>query len=123
MIDQHNLEKDQQLIRTAYNAFNDRDIDAILKLMDPKVKWPKAWEGDYVVGHEEIRAYWKRQWAEINPKVTPIRFTKREDGSLEVEVDQLVKDLEGNVVFDGKVLHVHLIENHIIKQMDIESME
>jgi hypothetical protein len=112
--------KDQELIKNAYAAFNARDIDAVLKIMHHNVKWPKAWEGDYAHGHNEVRAYWERQWKEIDPKVTPVGFKIRENGTLEVEVDQLVKDLEGNIIFDGKVTHVYLIRDGLLLQMDIE---
>jgi hypothetical protein len=110
----------QKLITNAYAAFNARDIDAVLQVMHPEVKWTKAWEGDYAHGYDEVRAYWQRQWKEINPRVTPVGFREREDGTLEVEVDQLVKDLEGNVLFDGKVLHVYVINNGLLQQMDVE---
>lgn len=112
--------KNQELIKSAYAAFNARDIDAILLVMHPEVKWAKAWEGNYAIGHDEVRAYWQRQWKEIDPKVTPVGFRERENGTLEVEVDQLVKDLEGTVLFDGKVKHIYVIENSLLKQMDIE---
>jgi len=35
----------------------------------------------------------------MNPNVTPIGFHERANGTLEVEVDQLVKDLNGNISF------------------------
>jgi ketosteroid isomerase-like protein len=111
----------QELIQNAYQAFNARNIDALLQVMHPQVKWPRAWEGDYAHGHEEVRAYWERQWQEINPMVTPVAFRDRPDGALEVEVDQLVKDLEGNIIFDGKVGHVYRIKDGLIEQMDIET--
>jgi ketosteroid isomerase-like protein len=114
--------KNQELIKHAYTSFNARDVDAILRVMDPNVKWPRAWVGDYANGHDEVRAYWERQWKEIDPKVTPVGFRERENGTLEVEVDQLVKDLEGNVLFDGKVRHVYLIVRGIIQRMDIEAI-
>jgi len=110
----------EQLIRQAYIAFNARNIDAVLSLMSPDVKWPKAWEGDYAHGHAEVRAYWERQWKEINPIVTPVGFKERVDGTLAVEVDHLVKDLEGIVVFNGKVLHVYTIADGLIERMEIE---
>jgi hypothetical protein len=119
-MDEEQIIKNEQLIKYAYAAFNARDIDAILQVMDPRVKWPKAWEGDYANGHDEVRAYWERQWKEIDPKVTPVSFRERENGTLEVEVNQLVKDLEGNVVFDGKVLHIYTIEKGLLQHMDIE---
>jgi hypothetical protein len=113
--------KNQELINNAYASFNARDIDAILQVMHPAVKWTKAWEGDYANGHEEVRAYWERQWKEIDPKVTPVGFRERANGKLEVEVDQLVKDLEGNIIFDGKVTHVYVIHDGLIQKMDVES--
>jgi ketosteroid isomerase-like protein len=112
--------KNQELIKNAYAAFNARDIDAILLVMHPEVKWPRAWEGDYAYGHDEVRAYWERQWKEINPNVTPVGFRERENGTLEVEVHQLVKDLEGNVLFDGKVFHIYEINDGLLQKMDIE---
>jgi len=110
----------QTLINNAYAAFNARDIDAILKVMHPEVKWPKAWEGGYANGHDEVRDYWERQWKEIDPNVTPVGFRERENGTLEVEVDQLVKDLEGNILFEGKVIHVYVITDGLLQKMDIE---
>lgn len=108
------------LIHKAYAAFNERDIDKALSTMQPDVQWSKAWEGGYISGHDEIKAYWTRQWKEINPKVEPVGFTERENGRLEVLVDQKVKDLEGNSIFDGSVKHVYTFENDLIKTMDIE---
>jgi hypothetical protein len=55
----------QTLIAQAYSAFNPRDIDGALALMSENVGWPKASEGGRVVGKEEIRAYWTRQWGRV----------------------------------------------------------
>ena len=110
----------EELIKNAYAAFNARDIDSIIRVMHPEVKWSKAWEGDYANGHDEVRAYWERQWKEIDPTVTPVGFFERENGTLEVEVDQHVEDLDGNILFDGKVKHIYVINNGLLQQMDIE---
>jgi len=110
----------KDLIQKAYAAFNERDIDTALSTMQPDVKWSKAWEGGYISGHDEIKEYWTRQWKEINPHVEPVGFNKRSNGSLEVEVHQQVKDLEGNSLFDGTVKHIYTFENGLIKTMDIE---
>jgi len=112
--------KYQSIIQKAYNGFNVRDIDKTLSTMHPDIYWPKAFEGGYVVGHEAVRDYWTRQWSEIDPKVDPVAITERPDGKVEVEVDQLVKDLEGHILFDGKVKHVYVITNGLLQRMDIE---
>ena len=88
--------------------------------MQQNVQWSKAWEGGYISGHNEIKEYWTRQWREINPKVEPVGFTERDNGSLEVLVRQKVKDLKGNSIFDGNVKHVYSFEEGLIKTMDIE---
>jgi len=108
------------LIKKAYSAFNERDIDKALSTMHPNVQWSKAWEGGYISGHDKIKEYWTRQWKEINPNVEPVGFSERQNGSLEVEVHQKVKDLQGNFIFDGTVKHVYTFEDGLIKTMDIE---
>ena len=108
------------LIKKAYSAFNSRDIDTALSTFHPEVQWPKAFEGGYVSGHDEIREYWTRQWSEINPNVEPTGFNERQDGTLEVMVHQLVKDLEGNLMFDGVVKHIYTIQDDLLRRMDIE---
>ena len=112
----------KDLIKKAYSAFNERNIDTALSTMQPNVQWSKAWEGGYISGHDEIKEYWTRQWKEINPNVEPIGFNERENGSLEVEVHQKVKDSQGNSMFDGTVKHIYTFEDGLIKTMDIELM-
>lgn len=113
----------EELIKKAYSAFNSRNIDKALSTMQPNVQWSKAWEGGYISGHSEIKEYWTRQWKEINPKVEPIGFVERTNGSLEVLVYQQVRDLNENSLFDGKVKHVYSFENGLIKTMDIELVD
>lgn len=113
----------EKVIEKAYSAFNERNIDNALSTMQKDVQWSKAWEGGYISGHDEIKQYWTRQWTEINPKVEPVGFTERENGSLEVKVHQNVKDLQGNLMFDGLVKHVYTFQDGLIKTMDIELIE
>ncbi len=110
----------KDLIKKAYAAFNARDIDRALSTMQPNVQWSKAWEGGYISGHAAIKEYWIRQWKEINPDVEPVGFHERQNGSLEVKVQQKVKDLKGNTVFEGTVKHIYTFEDGLIKTMDIE---
>ena len=110
----------EKTIKKAYSAFNERNIDNALSTMQSDVQWSKAWEGGYISGHDEIKQYWTRQWAEINPEVEPVGFTERENGSLEVKVHQNVKDLQGNLMFDGLVKHIYTFKDCLIKTMDIE---
>jgi hypothetical protein len=72
------------IIEQAYYAFNKRKIDVALALMTQDVSWPKASEGAKVVGKEEIRAYWTRQWGEFDPYVEPLAMTEEHGGKTRV---------------------------------------
>jgi hypothetical protein len=109
----------EALIAQAYSAFNRRDVEAALAVMSESVDWPKASEGGRVIGKEEIRAYWTRQWAEFDPHVEPIEVTDREAGRVDVKVHQLVKNLKGDVLSDQTLVHVFAIANGLIERMDI----
>src|SRR5271156_482738 len=106
------------LIAQAYSAFNQRNIDGALALMSENVSWPKASEGGRVVGKEEIRAYWTRQWQEFDPHVEPIEVIDRQGGKTDVRVHQLVKSLDGGVLSDSEVWHTYTISNGLIDRMD-----
>src|ERR1700760_356727 len=93
----------QTLIAHAYSAFNRRDIDGALALMSGNVSWPKASEGGRVVGKEEIRAYWTRQWKEFDPHVEPVEVFDDGAGKTRVRVHQLVKSLTGELLSDSEV--------------------
>jgi len=109
------------LIGHAYSAFNQRDIDAALALMTDDVSWPKASEGGKVIGKQEIRAYWTRQWSEFDPHVEPLAMTEEDGGRIRVKVHQLVNSLEGDVLSDSKVVHLFTLRNGLIAAMDLDN--
>src|ERR1700759_3005455 len=107
------------LIEQAYSAFNERDIDGALALMTDDVSWPKASEGGKVVGKEEIRAYWTRQWQEVDPPVDPVGGTPDAQNKMRVQVHQVGKSREGALLADGEVVHVFTMRGSLIAAMDI----
>jgi ketosteroid isomerase-like protein len=94
-------------LRRAYEAFNRRDIDAVLAHLDPDVKWPNVLEGKVLHGHDAVRDYWTAQWESIDPHVDPIDFVEAGEW-LVVRVDQVVADKQGQVVARDTVVHAHL---------------
>ena len=110
----------ERLLQRIYDAFNRREIDTVLTAMDPGVDWPNGWEGGRVHGHDEVRSYWTRQWAAVDPTVVPVGFKHESDGRISVRVQQTVKDLSGNILADGEVVHVYSFEDGLIKAMNIE---
>ena len=113
------MENTQTLMNQIYAAFNRRDIDSVLALMSANVDWPKSSEGGRIIGKDEIRAYWTRQWAGFDPHVEPLEVVDREDGKTDVKVHQLVKTLTGEVLSDQEVWHIYTIVDGLIQRMDI----
>ncbi len=109
----------RELLIQAYAAFNARDIDTVLTTMHPDVDWPNAWEGGRVHGHAGVRDYWTRQWAVLNPTVEPTGFTTDADGRTIVTVHQIVRNLDGQVLADGTVEHSYIVEDGLIRRMDV----
>jgi hypothetical protein len=110
----------QPLLRQLYQDFNARHIDAVLAHMHTDVAWPNGWEGGYVAGHDEVRAYWLRQWSQINPIVEPLSFETRADGQIAIRVHQVIKDMDGQLLGDSQLNHVYSFENGKVRTMTIE---
>lgn len=115
-----NINKAQDLLVFVYDAFNRRDIEPILALMHSNVEWPNGMEGGWVHGREGVRAYWSRQWKVLNPQVTPVSFECDEKGRVVVHVKQLVRDLDGAIIFDRIVRHIYTMKDDLINRMDIQ---
>jgi ketosteroid isomerase-like protein len=110
----------EQVLRSAYRAFNAHDIEAAIELMDPEVDWPNAWEGGRVVGRAAVRDYWNRQFAAISSKVEPEGLTEEADGSITVDVHQVVHDAStGERISDSRVRHRYRLEDGLIARMDV----
>lgn len=103
-----------------YAAFNAREIDTILEQMSGDVDWPNAWEGGRLHGTEAVRAYWLRQWSEIDPTVEPQAFTTLPDGRIVVDVRQTVRSLDGTLLAEGDVWHVYAFDGDLVARMDVE---
>lgn len=112
--------EEAQHLRELYDAFNARHVDKVLAAMASDVNWPNAWEGGRIEGREAVGSYWRRQWAELDPRVEPVTISTRSDGRLAVDVHQLVRNLEGEVIAEGRVLHVYELREGLVARMDVE---
>lgn len=113
------MTSEQEILTKAYEAFNRRDIDAVLGLMRSDVDWANGMDGGRVSGREAVREYWTRQWETLNPCVEPVNFTAEAGGRIAVTVKSVVHDLYGTIVFDGIVKHIYSFENGLVKSMEI----
>ncbi len=113
------MSQEEQLLRRAYEAFNARDVDGALALMHPDVDWPNGMEGGREVGHDAVRAYWTRQFGMIDSHVEPLGSESDADGRVVVDVRQVVRDLEGELLSDGLVQHVYTFRDGLVTHVEI----
>jgi hypothetical protein len=101
-------------------AFNARDIETALAGMSDDVDWPNCWEGGRMHGREAVRPYWTRQWAVVDSRVDPVTISTRADGRIAADVHQFARNLAGEVLWEGPVLHIYDLRNGLVTRMDIE---
>jgi hypothetical protein len=102
-------------ITEVYRAFNAHDIEAVIAHFTDDVDWPNAWEGGRLEGKEAVRAYWTRQFAEIDPRVEPRAIHETEDGRIRVEVEQRPRPEDDAVA----VTHTYTFRGEKIARMEV----
>jgi hypothetical protein len=107
-------------MRSLYSAFNARDVDACLAAMTADVDWANGWEGGRVIGRENVREYWQRQWAVIDSTAEPIAVIERSNGAVEVTVRLVARDLDGTLIDERDGRHVYELEGDLVRRMTIE---
>jgi|SRR5579859_2590920 len=116
------MSDDVELLRRVYELFNRREIERVLEAMHPDVVWANGMEGGHVHGRDEVRSYWKRQWAIIDQHVEPVEISPSGEGEVVVKVHQVVGDLKGNLLADRLVMHVFQMRNGLIQRFDIRDV-
>lgn len=114
------MDDDVAFLQDLYDRFNTRDIDGVLAGLAADIAWANGMEGGHIYGRAAIRAYWMRQWRTIDPHVEPVGFEQRADGTVKVEVQQTVRDLEGKVLATNVIGHVFRLRNGKVARFDIE---
>jgi hypothetical protein len=115
------MDRDEQVIHQIYNGFNARDMEGVFALLTDDVAWANGMEGTHVHGKDAIRDYWTHQWSVIDPHVEPLKIAKAADGSLVVDVHQVVKNLEGQTLIDEMVKHAFRLDGGRVQRFDIQS--
>ena len=111
----------ETLVRRAYDAFNNRAIEAAIELMDPEVDWPNVPQGGFVHGREQVREHWREQFGQADPHIEISEIREKTDNRVEARVRQIVRRLDGTDISDEQQVHVFTISNDRIKRMDVRS--
>ncbi len=113
----------QQFLQNLYEAFNKGEIETIISVMHPDVKWANGVEGGFVYGRDAVREYWTQQYQVIQVQLEPLKFETDESDRTVVTVHQLVRDLQGNLLADTTIQQIFTIENSLISLYEIGETE
>jgi limonene-1,2-epoxide hydrolase len=117
------VSSNQQLLQSLYTAFNNRELETIISVMHPDVKWANGVEGGFVYGQRRVREYWTNQYNVIQVQLETLKFETDENNRNVVTVHQIVKDLQGNLLADMTVKQIFTIENGAIVLYEIGETE
>jgi len=117
------MSSNQQFLQNLYDAFNKREIETIISLMRPDVKWANGLEGGFVYGRDAVREYWTNQFKDIQPELETLKFETDEKNRNVVTVHQIIRDLQGNLLADATVQQIFTIENGLISLYEIGETE
>lgn len=113
------MSSNKEFLQNLYDAFNKREIETIIFLMRPDVKWANGLEGGFIYGRDAVRQYWINQFKDIQPQLEPLKFETDEKNRNVVTVHQIIKDLQGNVLVDVIVHQIFTIEDGLISLYEI----
>jgi uncharacterized protein YndB with AHSA1/START domain/phage pi2 protein 07 len=117
------MSSNQQLLQSLYAAFNNRELETIISVMHPDVKWANGVEGGFVYGRDAVREYWTNQYKVIQVQLETLKFETDEKNRNVVTVHQIVRDLQGNLLADMTVKQIFTIENGGIVLYEIGETE
>ena len=117
------MSSNQQFLQNLYEAFNKREIETIISLMHPDVKWANGMEGGFVYGRDQVREYWRKQFEIIQGQLEPLDYETDENNRNIVTVQLVVRDLEGNLLLEKTVQQIFTIENGLISLFEIGDTE
>jgi phage pi2 protein 07 len=117
------MSSNQQFLQNLYEAFNNRELETILSVMHPDVKWANGVEGGFVYGRDAVRDYWTNQYKVIQVHLETLTFETDETDRNVVTVHQIVRDLQGNLLADTIVHQIFTVENGLISLYEIGEAE
>jgi limonene-1,2-epoxide hydrolase len=113
----------ESLLRRMYEVFSTDERDTHLSgCLAPDVDWPNVLDGTRLHGHDEVRAYWDRQFAAGHPLVRLEGLRPDTDGAAVVAtVRQGHRDDSGDH-WAGLVEHVYrFAEDGRVARMDVRA--
>jgi len=113
----------QALLTRLYEAYNRRDLAAFSALLADDVDWPDQIQGGRLIGLDAVATYWTENDKMITVDAAPVAFATRPDGRVAVDVNQIVRNLAGQVWSDSCQRQVFTLRDGKVARMDIEFLD
>lgn len=83
------MSSNQQFLQHLYEAFNKGEIETIISVMHPEVKWANGVEGGFVYGRDAVREYWTNQYKVIQVQLETLKFESEFNSKQAMQTGQL----------------------------------
>jgi ketosteroid isomerase-like protein len=113
----------QALLTKVYDAYNRRDFADLSVFLAPDTNWPDLVEGGRLIGPEALGAYWARNDKMITVDIAVVSITNQPDGRVAAEVNQVVRNLAGQVWSDTCERHIFTLRDGMVARLDVEVLD
>jgi NAD(P)-dependent dehydrogenase (short-subunit alcohol dehydrogenase family)/ketosteroid isomerase-like protein len=110
-----------EVVRRAYHAFNEHDVEAGVALMDAEVDWPDMSKDGSIHGQAGVREHWRDQFRQADPRIEVRDIAERDHGVVEAQVRQIVRAPDGRKLADQRLVHVFTFAGGRIKRLDVRT--
>ena len=108
----------EALLTRLYEAFNRKDIEAVVAFLHPDVSWPNLFGEGRLQGRDAMRLMWRDQFSAIDPEATPVAFTPLPDGRLKVDIAYVVRTMDGKLFTEEMATNTYRFEDGLIIGME-----
>ncbi|ALL13064.1 nuclear transport factor 2 family protein [Caulobacter henricii] len=116
--DEASQDKAVTLVLSAlHRAIEDHDIEAVVALFHPEARIPESLDQGLLVGHEQIRAYFLRQFVEIQVSTRLLWVHPLPDDRADAIVHVTVHDPRGDLQWEGQVSASYRLDQGLIAEM------
>jgi ketosteroid isomerase-like protein len=117
------MDNAEALLTKVYEAYNRRDFAVFSAFLTSDVDWPNQLQGGRVRGRDAVAALWRETDQSIQVDLAPVTFALETDGRVAVNVNQIVRNLGGQIWSDSCVRHVFTVEDGMIARLDVEPLD
>lgn len=110
----------ESLLGGLFDAIDRQDIDAVLAHFASEARIPDSLESAIVVGRDQIRAYYLRQFATIHVSASLLSTRRLPDGRVEADLHVQLRGAEGGSWGERRVKAIYRIDDGRISEMVVD---